>query len=323
MATFFTNLQYQGPFPANLSTIVSKENFTNYEIDGVTYPTAIRLTYKSADGGVWRASVGGSGLSITFNLSTLSFVYGGTVQGYLQERQTVPAITNPIPLPAVFGKAWGVKGISVSLRSVYNEIKAHDVAPLDALTATVFAGNDDITLSPFDDPAVAGQFVRGYGGADIMRGGAGHDRLRGDGGNDTLIGGLGNDTLFGVLGKDSLQGSEGADRFVYQNPAESPTGAGRDVIVDFDPLAGDRIALVDIDANPATAIDNKFVYLGSAPFTGSATQGQVRFTTSGGNGLLSINLAGGADPLAAEMEIELKGVTSLPALNPANPFLVL
>jgi len=73
--------------------------------------------------------------------------------------------------------------------------------------------------------------------ADAMLGEAGNDALRGGAGADALFGGSGNDLLFGEAGDDALFGDAGADLFVF-----SPLG-GRDVIVDFDPVEGDRIGL--------------------------------------------------------------------------------
>ncbi len=310
--------QYKGPLSAQYSTFKSRETLTDFAIDGVTYARVIRLTYASSDGSIWRVSFGGADLQYIPKLLTRP-VISGTVKGFLQEKQTFPAITKPVPLPAIFGKDWGIKGISEPLKTLYSAVTISSALFL----STVFDGNDTINMSAFDDPADSTEFVRGLAGNDNMFGGNGKDRLNGNAGNDNLSGGLGDDFLLGDVGKDTLKGEAGADSFLYKAVNHSPAGAGRDVIVDFNPSEGDIINLASIDANPSTPEDNKFQFIGSASFSGSATKGQVRFTTIGSDGLLAINLAGGADPLAPEMEILLQGVTSLPSLDPANPFLKL
>ena len=72
---------------------------------------------------------------------------------------------------------------------------------------------------------------------DLVNGGEGNDTLFGGQGDDQLVGEGGNDRLGGNLGNDTLSGGTGADVFVFA------AGAGHDVIPDFDPSAGDRIAL--------------------------------------------------------------------------------
>jgi Ca2+-binding RTX toxin-like protein len=83
-------------------------------------------------------------------------------------------------------------------------------------------GNDNITGSSF---------------ADKLFGGAGNDTLNGGAGNDILNGGVGNDILNGGAGTDYLTGGAGADKFNFRE------GNGRDVIVDFNASAGDKIEI--------------------------------------------------------------------------------
>jgi len=314
--------QFTGLIPANFSTLKIRESLSDFTIDGVTYAKVIRVTYESRDGSIWRASFGGTDLKLTQKLLSRP-VISGTVQGFLQEKQTIPAITQPIPRPAIFGKDWSVQGLSLPLSSLYNSVVNTSPRRAALFSSTVFDGDDTITLSPFDDPADDTQFVRGYGGKDVIIGGAGKDRLNGNGDDDQLFGGIGNDALLGEIGADTLQGDSGADSFLYKSVLQSPAGIGRDTITDFDPASGDVINLGSIDANPSTPVDDKFKFIGTEAFSGSATKGQVRFTTIGSDGLLAINVAGGVDPLAPEMEILLKGVTSLPSLEPNPDFLKL
>ena len=61
------------------------------------------------------------------------------------------------------------------------------------------------------------------------------DILRGTASSDLVEGGRGNDFLDGSAGNDTLSGGAGADTFVLRS------GGGHDVVMDFDPAAGDRV----------------------------------------------------------------------------------
>lgn len=67
----------------------------------------------------------------------------------------------------------------------------------------------------------------------LLAGGNGQDVLIGGGRSDLLIGGRGDDLLAGGQGDDDLVGGRGADRFLV--------GEGKDVVIDFDPQAGDKV----------------------------------------------------------------------------------
>jgi Ca2+-binding RTX toxin-like protein len=94
--------------------------------------------------------------------------------------------------------------------------------------------------------------IYGNGSANSLRGYGGTDRLLGGDGKDYLYGGDGKDDLTGGLGKDHIWGGEGEDWYVYSSISESPEGAGRDVIHDFEGgyvPGGDVIDLSQIDGN--------------------------------------------------------------------------
>jgi Ca2+-binding RTX toxin-like protein len=86
----------------------------------------------------------------------------------------------------------------------------------------------------------------GDAGDDSLLGGQGEDVLFGGAGDDVLDGGEGDDTLTGGPGRDTMTGGPGADLFLYDLMAPGQKGASAaapDWITDFDPGAGDRIAL--------------------------------------------------------------------------------
>ena len=128
--------------------------------------------------------------------------------------------------------------------------------------------------------------------------------ITGNNANNVLSGLDGNDVLSGGTGADALMGGLGADTFKYKSVNDSPSGVGRDVIIDFKgngTAIGDRIDLSAIDANALVAGNQTFTYIGSAAFTSA---GQLRYA----GGILS----GSTDADAAsELQIYLLGGPAL------------
>jgi Ca2+-binding RTX toxin-like protein len=88
------------------------------------------------------------------------------------------------------------------------------------------------------DRYVSVEGLRGSSFGDRLYGDARSNRIEGGGGNDWLFGGDGNDRLDGGAGMDRLMGGRGADTFVLRHLSE-----GGDVILDYDPAAGDALAI--------------------------------------------------------------------------------
>lgn len=74
----------------------------------------------------------------------------------------------------------------------------------------------------FDDPQT--------GAADLIYGGAGDDFIAGEAGNDTLDGGSGNDTINGGAGDDIIDAGAGNDIVSGDDPLDTATQQGADVI---------------------------------------------------------------------------------------------
>jgi peptidyl-prolyl cis-trans isomerase B (cyclophilin B) len=104
-------------------------------------------------------------------------------------------------------------------------------------------GNDSISGGAGND------IINGNLGDDNLNGDAGNDFLRGGRGNDVLIGDDGNDILVGDLGSDTLTGGAGADTFVTGSFENLALDAAIDIILDFRPGDGDRIALTNSVSN--------------------------------------------------------------------------
>ncbi len=149
-------------------------------------------------------------------------------------------------------------------------------------------------------------------GFATLNGGTGNDRLEaydggelnGGDGKDVLrvIGGVSDSILNGGAGADTLYGSGGAnpnDIYDYAAVSDSPTGAGRDKIVNFMGDLGEQIDLTTIDADTTVAGNQAFIW------SGSFTAGHLRYVGE----LLQGNTDADA---AAEFEIQLIGA---PALN--------
>ncbi len=134
---------------------------------------------------------------------------------------------------------------------------------------------------------------------------AGNDLLTGTTKNDTLSGLAGDDTLIGGLGVDKLIGGKGADVFKFNAINETGTNSKtRDVITDFNHSEGDKIDLLNIDANSTSYYDHSFKFIGSKAFSGIA--GELRFDST--NKILYGNANNDKVP---DFAIQLNGVTSL------------
>lgn len=176
------------------------------------------------------------------------------------------------------------------------------------------AGNDLL------DGGAGGDTMSGGIGNDRLVGGAGDDLLQGDIGNDTLLGGDGIDRLFGGVGDDTLDGGAGSDRLQGGAGNDTMSGGGGadlfvfsaddrgsfDRILDFDGAAGDRLDFRALDGNPATAVDDRMLYIGMSAFSGMAGQLRAVHTTSGM--LVQADLNGDR---IADLSITLVGVATL------------
>jgi Ca2+-binding RTX toxin-like protein len=127
---------------------------------------------------------------------------------------------------------------------------------------------------------------------------------------NTLTGNSGNNVLYGGDGRDFLTGAAGDDAFRFDTIGQSAPNVNRDVITDFDDVAGaagDTINVSGIDANSLIGGNQAFVLLAAdgASFTGA---GQLRWYTSGGNTFVEGNVDGN---LGADFSIQLTGLKTL------------
>ena len=77
------------------------------------------------------------------------------------------------------------------------------------------------------------------------------------------------------------------------------------MISDFSRSERDRISLSDIDANSSVGGDQKFVFIGSAPFSGVA--GQLRYEQNNGNARVMGDVNGDG---VADFVIQVTGLVS-------------
>ncbi len=170
------------------------------------------------------------------------------------------------------------------------------------LGADILTGADGFDLLDGGD---GDDNLNGGKNADTLVGGLGNDTLGGGQGLDMLDGGDGNDILKGALGTDTITGGLGADTFDLSAIAESLVGAAlRDTITDFSTAQGDKINLLNIDANSTLINDQAFAaaILASGAFT---AEGQLRLVGNILSGNTDSNFA------TSEFEIQLTGVTAL------------
>ncbi|MCF3973331.1 M10 family metallopeptidase C-terminal domain-containing protein [Paracoccus salsus] len=154
-------------------------------------------------------------------------------------------------------------------------------------------GNDLAKLGGGNDVAFgnAGRdTLFGGSGNDKLYGGSGNDLLFGQSGADRLWGGPGSDTLVGGGGADRLSGGGGADVFRYDSVADSRTGRGADLIVDFTP-GQDHLDLSALD----------LTYIGRGGFSDDH---QLRWYHFRGETRVIVDIDGDG---SAEMLIRLSG----------------
>lgn len=145
------------------------------------------------------------------------------------------------------------------------------------------------TLNNYLNGLAGNDTLFGLGGNDLLVGDSGNDSLYGGDGDDNLNGGSEADLLVGGMGRDIQTGGTGNDVFRFLSVAESPAGAMRDVITDFNGLgifAGDRIDLSAIDANLLLAGDQAFA-AAQISYVGGILRADVLFGAD-----LEIQLAG-------------------------------
>jgi Ca2+-binding RTX toxin-like protein len=108
-----------------------------------------------------------------------------------------------------------------------------------------------------------------------------------------VVGNAGQNTIVGGLGIDSLRGNGGGDVFVWTSTAETlQAGDAADVVMDFNRLEGDLLALnpIDADGNGANG-DTAFTSVSPVDFTSSffTGAGQIGYLTTATDTYIFIN----------------------------------
>jgi Ca2+-binding RTX toxin-like protein len=132
-----------------------------------------------------------------------------------------------------------------------------------------------------------------------------------------LTGNAGQNTIVGGLGIDTLRGNGGGDVFVWASTAETlQAGNAADVVMDFNRLEGDLLALnpIDADGNAANG-DQAFAFVGTVDFASSffTGAGQIGYFTTATDTYIFLNTVvnPGADGIDyEEATIRLAGVHS-------------
>jgi hypothetical protein len=127
---------------------------------------------------------------------------------------------------------------------------------------------------------------------------------------DELIGDGERNHLTGNDGLDLLTGRLGADVFFYLRLGDSPPGAGRDKIIDFE-VGVDTIDVSAIDAKTGPA-NQRFTFIGTAAFHG--IKGELRVAQSGASAIIMGDVTADGN---ADFELELLN-TSASALSAAD-----
>ena len=126
----------------------------------------------------------------------------------------------------------------------------------------------------------------------------------GSAGNDTFKGDALPNEFQGKAGKDTMTGGSSRDTYDFNDMADSPAGATRDVVTDFDPSV-DVLDLTGIDADSSVPGNQSFRWVAKATLTGAA---QLGYFVSGGMTIVRASTDADAAP---EVEIQLTGTKTL------------
>ena len=96
--------------------------------------------------------------------------------------------------------------------------------------------------------------------------------------------------LIGGLAGDTMTGGAGADVFRFLDGDMRAGRANADVITDFSQTEGDRISLNLVDADTTVAGDQRFDWIGTDAFSGTA--GELRYVQEGGSTYLEGDVNG-------------------------------
>jgi len=126
--------------------------------------------------------------------------------------------------------------------------------------------------------------------------------------NDTLRGNDGSNVIDGGSGADTLTGGAGADTFVWHSTADTGTTvATADTVTDFNLAEGDKLDFSQFDADPFSAGQQHFSFIGTGAFTGA---GQINWFTNGQDTFVELNTDTDATP---EALIRIQGVHTVDA----------
>ena len=126
----------------------------------------------------------------------------------------------------------------------------------------------------------------------------------GSSGNDTFKGDALSNEFQGKAGKDVYAGGSSRDTYDFNDVTDSPAGATRDVVTDFDPST-DVLDLAGIDADSTAPGNQSFRWVAKATLTGAA---QLGYFVSGGMTIVRASTDADAAP---EVEIQLTGTKTL------------
>jgi hypothetical protein len=182
-------------------------------------------------------------------------------------------------------------------------VSASDGSLVDTQGLAVTVGNvsDGLTLTGTSQANT----LNGSYEEDSISGLGGNDTLRGLAAADVLDGGDGADRLIGGAGADMLTGGLKADIFEFETLSDS-TIAASDRILDFNRSQGDKIELVDIDANSVLGGNQAFSFIGTAAFSNVA--GQLRYFQQDGDTFVAGDVNGDG---AADFQLVLDPLVSL------------
>lgn len=224
------------------------------------------------------------------------------------------------PVEVTFSGGDLASSVSAIISSAAKNVKVDLAGTSEILSsASTTLGDGARTLTLLGVANLAGT---GHSGANTLVGNKGANTLQGLGGNDSIYGKDGADVLVGGVGRDTLTGGIGRDKFRFTDTDDMGNSATtRDVITDFKKTTANGFDLIDlslIDARDGAGTSNDAFAFRSAKGAAFTGAGQIRWyqeNLAGTANDKTIILGNTDSDLAAEFQIELKGLVTLAATD--------
>jgi len=289
--------------------------------DSIEYSVMTYRSYPGQDledgGGYTNETWGYAQTLMMLDIAALQKIYGGANYTFNSGASTYSwsDTTGEMSINGVGQGAPGNGSASASMNRILMTI--WDGGGNDTYDLSNYANGTTVDLRPGEwtttsQTQIANLNGNGTGGPVYARGNIANALLY-EGNTASAIenakGGAGADILIANLVANQFTGNGGSDLFKWASTGDAGLGNLADTVLDF--VRGtDKIDFTLLDAQPGTAGQQDFAFIGTGAFTNVA--GQVRYEVTGGHAHIFADTDGNG---TANMEIILNNITTLAATD--------